>query len=82
MITEFLLNIVFGLLSGAFSLLPDITFSLESSVYQYFIDIVKVAAYMLPMNTVSAIVSLIIQLTIIRIVIAFFTALWNVLPVV
>ena len=82
MIGEFLLNIIFGIVSGFLSLLPPIDVSVDSSVFEYFLDIVRVASYMLPMGTVSAILSLIVALTIFRIVIAFIKAVWDLLPAV
>ena len=82
MIGEFLLNIVFNIVSGFLSLLPSIDFSVDSTVFEYFLGIVRVAGYMLPMGTVSAILSLIVNLTIFRIVIAFIKTIWDLLPVV
>ena len=82
MISEFLLNIVFNIVSGFLNLLPDINFSVDSSAFEYFLGIVRVAAYMLPMKTVSAIITLIVGLTVFRIVIAFIKAIWDLLPVV
>ena len=82
MIGEFLLNIVFNIVSGFLSLLPSIDFSVDSTVFEYFLGIVRVAGYMLPMGTVSVILSLIVNLTIFRIVIAFIKTIWDLLPVV
>ena len=43
MISEFFLDIIFNLVSGMLSAAPDITFSVETSAFQYFVDILKVA---------------------------------------
>ena len=82
MIGEFLLNIIFTIVSGFLSLLPPIDFSVESTAFDYFLGIVRVASYMLPMGTVSTILGLIVSLTIVRIVIAFIKTIWDLLPVV
>lgn len=82
MIGEFLLNIVFSIVSGFLALLPPIDFSVDSSAFDYFLGIVRVASYMLPMGTVSTILALIVSLTIFRIVIAFIKTIWDLLPVV
>lgn len=82
MISEFFLNIIFGLVSGMLEILPDISWSVDTSAFSYFLDIVRVAGYMLPMDTVVAIIALIVDLTIIRIVIAIPKAIWDLLPLV
>lgn len=81
MIGEFVLNIVFSIVSGFLSLLPDFEFSVDSSAFDYFLGIVRVASYMLPMGTVSIILGLIVHLTIFRIVISFIKTIWDLLPV-
>ena len=82
MISEFFLNIIFGLVSGMLEILPDVSWTVETSAFSYFLDIVRVAGYMLPIDTVIAIVAIIIDLTIIRIVIAIPKAIWDLLPLV
>ena len=82
MIGEFLLNIVFKIVTDILSLLPSFEINVDSTAFEYFLGIVRVASYMLPMGTVSAIVSLIVSLTIFRIVIAFIKTIWDLLPVV
>lgn len=82
MISEFFLNIVFGLVSGMLSVLPEIEWSMETSAFQYFLDIIRIAGYMLPMETVSQIISLVVGLTITRILISIPKTLWELLPLV
>lgn len=82
MITEFFLNIVFSIVSGFFSLLPDFSWSVESSAFSYMMSIFQVAGYMFPWGTVVAIVGLIVGLSIFRIVIAFIKSIWDLLPFV
>ena len=82
MITEFFLNIVFNIVSGFFSLLPDFSWSVETSSFSYMMSIFQVAGYMFPWGTVVAIVGLIVGLSIFRIVIAFIKSIWDLLPFV
>ena len=82
MISEFFLDIIFNLVSGMLSAAPDITFSVETSAFQYFVDILKVACYMLPMNTVSTIIGIIVGISGLRIVIAVIRTIWDLLPLV
>ena len=80
MIGEFFLNIVFGFVSGVFELLPDITWSVDTSALEYFADIIKVAGYMFPWGTVVAIVLLIFGFGLFRLVISFVKTIWQLLP--
>ena len=80
MIGEFFLNIIFGLVTGFFSLMPDITWSVDTSAFTYFLSILKVAGYMFPWSTVVAIAGLVLGLSIFRVVIAFIKAIWDLLP--
>lgn len=80
MISEFFLNIVFNIVSGFFGMLPEFSWSVETSAFQYFLSILQVAGYMFPWGTVVAICSLIVGLSIFRVVIAFIKAIWDLLP--
>ena len=80
MISEFFLNIVFGIVSGFFSLLPDFTWSVDTSAFSYMLSILQVAGYVFPWATVVAIAGLIVGLSVFRIVIAFIKSIWDLLP--
>lgn len=80
MITEFILNIIFNIVSGFFNLLPDVTWSVETSAFQYFMSILQIAGYMFPWGTVVSIATMIFALSIFRVVIAFIKAIWDLLP--
>lgn len=82
MISEFFLNIIFSLVSGMLNLLPDISWSVETSSFTFFLDIIRIAGYMLPIDTVISIVAIIVDLTLIRIAIAIPKAIWDLLPLV
>lgn len=80
MVGEFLLDIVFGLVKGFFNLLPDFSWSVETTAFTYFISIIEVAAYMLPIQTIATIIGLIFRITIFQIVISFIKTIWDLLP--
>lgn len=80
MISEFFLNIIFGIVSGFFNLMPDITWSVETTAFQYFMDILRFAGYMFPWGTVVAISSIIIAICLFRIVVSFIKTIWAMLP--
>ena len=81
MISEFLLDIVFGIVSGLLKMLPDITWNVETSAFAYIIDIIRVVAYMLPWGTVTTIVGLIIAFTIFKFWISVIRTIWDLLPI-
>lgn len=80
MISEFFLNIIFNIVSGFLNLLPDFSWSVETTAFQYFMSILQIAGYMFPWGTVVAICSLIVSLAIFRVVIAFIRTIWDLLP--
>lgn len=82
MISEFFLNIIFALVSGMLSMLPDISWSVDTAAFAPFLNIIRVAGYMLPMDTVVAIVLLVFNFTLVRIVISIVKSIWDLLPLV
>ena len=82
MISEFFINIIFGIVTGLMSLLPDIQWSVDTTAFQYFLDVIKVVGYLLPADAVMTVVGLIIDLTILRFVVALIKTLWDLLPLV
>ena len=82
MISEFFINIIYGLVSGMLSGLPEITWSVETSSFEFFLNTVRVAGYLLPVETVSSIFSLVVGLTVFRILISIPKTIWNLLPLV
>lgn len=71
MITEGLLNIFFGIAGGFFELLPDITWTVDTSAWQYLRDFLDMIGYLLPMKTIGFVCGTILTLTFVRIVISF-----------
>lgn len=80
MISEFFLDIVFGFVSGIFKVLPDFTWSVDTSAFEYFQDILKIVGYLFPWGTVTAIVVLIFDIMVFRVVISFIKTIWQLLP--
>lgn len=82
MIGEFLFNIIFAIVRGMLNLLPDISWDVDFGALSYFVDIVRVVSYLLPMQTVTIIVSLIFSIICFRIVISLIKTIWELLPIV
>lgn len=80
MICEFFLNVVFGIASGFFSMLPDFSWDVDSSVFTYFLSILQVAGYMFPWRVVTKIIGIIFSISIFRIAVAAIKSLWDLLP--
>lgn len=82
MISEFFLNIVFTLVEWLLSPLPEIDISLNYDATTYFFSIVRSVLYLLPVNTIISIISIIIALGLFRIFIAIVKTIWDLLPLV
>lgn len=80
MISEFMLDIVFNIVSGMFSMLPEVSWSVDSSAFEFLLSFIRCIAYLLPWGTVTSIVGVILALSIFRIVIAIIKAVWDLLP--
>lgn len=81
MITEFLLDSVFGLVMGAFDILPDVSWSVNTSLITNALEWFKVVCYILPMGTVVVILGIIVSLQFFRIVISLIKTIWDILPI-
>ena len=82
MISEFVLNIVFKLVSWVLDLLPVVSVEVDPVAFEYFFGYVKAASYMLPMDTVATIVGLVVSFTVFRLGIALIKTVWALIPVV
>lgn len=80
MIGELLLNLMFNVSGEFFTLLPDVEWSIDSSAFTAFFDVLHMAGYLLPMKTVLSIFSVILSLNIFKIVISFIRTIWDLLP--
>lgn len=77
-----LFDLIFGIVNGLFSVLPDINWSIDNAAFQSFVGMTKIALYLLPMGTVLTILNIVIWITIFRIIISVIKTLWELLPVV
>lgn len=87
MIGEFLLNIIFTIVTGildSFSMFGifDIAWDVGSAKWSTFFDIVRSICYFLPVDTISTIVGLIVSFAIFRVVIRLIITIWDLLPIV
>lgn len=80
MVTNALLNVVLGLFSAVFSVLPDITINVSSPMYTTFTDIVAGVVYLLPMQTIVSIFSITISILAFKIFISIPKAIWDLIP--
>lgn len=82
MISEFILDVVFSIVSRILVLLPDVSWSVDSTFFDYLVSFIRCAGYLLPWQTVTAILGLVLDLAIFRIIIAILKTIWDVLPLV
>lgn len=82
MISEFFLNIIFQLLEWLLSALPEISISADWGTTSTFFGVVRCVLYMLPLNTISAIVGIILAVSGFRVIIAIVKTIWDLLPIV
>lgn len=82
MIGEFLLNIVFNIVEGALSILPAFDWNVKSAFFQGFLDVLRLACYMLPMGSIVTMISIVVFLTLFRIAVSLIKTIWELLPLV
>lgn len=82
MIGEFLLNIVFQIVEWILTPLPEITIPAMMARDSTFFGMVRCVLYLLPLDTISTIVGLLISIALFRIIIAIIKTIWDLLPVV
>lgn len=82
MISEFFLNVIFQIVTWLFSFLPNVGWNTRSVTFQGIMDIIRVAGYMLPLNTIGTIAGVIVSITVFKIVITIIRTIWDILPIV
>lgn len=80
MIVEALFDLLFSILEDFLSFIPDVSWTVEGSFFDVFLDVLKMVCYMFPMDTVTSILTIVIAVNIFRVVIAFIKAVWDLLP--
>ena len=81
MITQAILSFIFSLLRVVLDILPDFSWSLDTSAGSYFLSIVSLVSYMLPVDTVTMIIGITLDFLLLRIIIAGIRALWDLIPI-
>ena len=82
MIFDGMYGILFSLLDEILAVLPDVSWSVDSGAMSYFISMLQVVFYLLPMDTVVQIVGIVVTITVFRILVALVRTVWAVLPIV
>ena len=82
MILEFLLNIIFQIVTWLLSGLPEITVDFSAVDSSLFMGCVRCVLYMLPLGTINTIIGIIIAVTGFRIFISIVKTIWDLLPIV
>lgn len=81
MIIEAIINMGVGLLDVLFGRI-EIDLSVAEQFFEKIWEILRMACYLLPMGTVTAILAITIALFNFRIVVAILKTLWGILPLV
>lgn len=82
MIVEFFMNIVFNIVEGALSILPAFDWNVKSAFFQGFLDVLRLACYMLPMGSIIMMINIICTLMAFRILVSIIKTIWDLLPLV
>ena len=82
MVTQGLINIILRIFGSIFRVLPDISINVQNDVYVTFMDMVSGVIYLLPIDTIFIIFSIITTIWTFKILIAIPKAIWEVLPIV
>lgn len=82
MIGEALIDMVFTIISGFFNLMPDIQWNPDGAAVSFISDCCASVCYLLPMQAVTSIVSVVVTFTLFKALISFVKTLWDLLPIV
>lgn len=80
MITEKLIDILFAVTSGLFSILPDVSWDVNTSAFEYLRSVLEMVCYLIPLGTVKALIALIISIAVFRAMVALFWVIRDLLP--
>lgn len=81
MITEWFVDLGLGFFDLLVLALPEIKFDGFVEAYTYFFSFLTDVCYFLPMDTVSAIFSMIYAFFVLRLLIATFKTIWGIIPI-
>lgn len=82
MVVENIYNLLISGLNWLLSLMPDVTWSVDTGVFSYFISIINTIKYLLPMEYIADMFDVIIGFMTFRIIIALLRTVWDILPIV
>ncbi len=80
MITEKLIDILFAVTSGLFSILPDVSWDVNTSAFEYLRSVLEMVCYLIPLGTVKTLIALIISIAVFRAMVALFWVIRDLLP--
>lgn len=75
-------DIIFDIADGAFTALPDFHWSVDTPIIDGALKAIHLAGYLLPMNAIAAIATIIFFTISFRIVVSLLRTIWEVLPLV
>lgn len=83
MVSEFLLDIVFNIVTGILDATPlgSFVFDITADTLSPFLSIVQTVMYFLPVGAISAIIGLIVSFAIFRAGIRLVVTIWELLPI-
>lgn len=82
MIVEKLMDVIFFFVEGILSWLPDMSWNIDIGQFSAFSSVIQTVTYLLPMQTVATIITIIIAISLFKTVISLIKAIWDILPVV
>lgn len=82
MITTAVIHVLWAIASPVLALIPDTAINYDGIANRTVYHLIRAGLYLLPIETVIKILTLIVALWVLRIVIAFLYSLWAALPIV
>ena len=82
MISESLIDLGFGFLGGVFESFPKMEWSVNTGAFQFLSDALNMICYIIPLGTVKHIITMVITIAFMRIMIAIFRTIWELIPFV
>lgn len=80
MILESVLGFLFNILVGLLEILPDISWSVDSSAFTSFLSFISVVLYLLPIDTLLVMFSIVMYIMSFKIGVALIKTIWDILP--
>lgn len=81
MITDFIIQLIFKIFMFFVDGKEPLRFNIDSSVYEYIKDFVAFIFYILPIEGLKPIFSIIVSIIVFRITISVIKTIWNLVPI-